>query len=803
MMTQEEFRNRYRFDPNRDYIGGGGFGKVYRAYDFVKRHYVAIKVSEVKHEWKHFTLQREVEIVNKMPHHQNVARYDSCHRFDMGMVGTMDFAVLKYYENGNFEQFLKKHQLSDLETEQVIRGILEGIVFLHKNRIIHRDLKSQNILIDREDGIWVPKITDFGLSRQVTQDSTGTNSVVGISFAYAAPEQIQNRPIQQNVDLWAAGVIIYRMIAGELPFKSSEKTEDRDNTQSQMELCRKITHGELPTKLKTLPEPYKRLISNCLVVDTKKRVQQAEDLLHLLDTYTPPSQHAPADIAHVAAPTPSEPTTVWTAGSGQSLEQSLPKVPTETATTVLAPKSVGKPTPSANAAEQPTLLKELFDNSVEKPTVLKDHLDKPTILKDDLDKPTVLKDNLGASAQMPTVLKDDLDKPTVLKDNFGTSAQIPTVLKDDFDKPTVLKDNFGTSAQMPTVLKDDLDKPTVLKDNSAAKPTVLKDDFDKATILKDNLDKATILKNDLDKPTVLKDNFGISAEQPTVMKNDFDQPTVLKEQDAPTRILTPIPKTVEQPDDFKKQLKLWGGIAAVVCLFGVIFGYFVAQKRGGTITQTAPPILDTSAQKTETAQVTVPEILDTTAVAVATTTIAPATTVASTVTPAKKTEKVPKSTKSTNYANSAAQTLPDNSIVTIPTSGPATPTKSTTTEPAVKVELPKTETKELASKIDNLDKFYKTSLIKELQRLGTDKTLGIGKEKSWSMVFIIESNGSTKKDSERLYCDKCNEAEKNKLSPYLKQSMEFGFPVPLQAGKPVAFKLKIDMVNGTPDLKVF
>jgi serine/threonine protein kinase len=308
MMTQEEFRNRYRFDPNRDYIGGGGFGKVYRAYDFVKRHYVAIKVSEVKHEWKHFTLQREVEIVNKMPHHQNVARYDSCHRFDMGMVGTMDFAVLKYYENGNFEQFLKKHTLSELETEQVIRGILEGIVFLHKNRIIHRDLKSQNILIDREDGIWVPKITDFGLSRQVTQDSTGTNSVVGISFAYAAPEQIQNRAIQQNVDLWAAGVIIYRMIAGELPFKSSEQTENRENTQSQMELCRRITHGELPEKLKALPEPYKTLISKCLVVDTKSRVQQAEDLLHLLDTYAPPSQPAPKEIPVADAPTSSEPT---------------------------------------------------------------------------------------------------------------------------------------------------------------------------------------------------------------------------------------------------------------------------------------------------------------------------------------------------------------------------------------------------------------------------------------------------------------------------------------------------------------
>ncbi len=683
-MTQEEFRNRYRFDPNRDYIGGGGFGKVYRAYDFVKRHYVAIKVSEVKHEWKHFTLQREVEIVNKMQHHQNVARYDSCHRFDMGMVGTMDFAVLKYYENGNFEQFLKKHTLSELETEQVIRGILEGVVFLHKNKIIHRDLKSQNILIDREDGIWVPKITDFGLSRQVTQDSTGTNSVVGISFAYAAPEQIQNRPIQQNVDLWAAGVIIYRMIAGELPFKSSEKTEDRDNTQSQMELCRKITHGELPAKLKALPEPYKTLISKCLVVDTKKRVQQAEDLLHLLDTYAPPSQHASGDVAHVATPTSSEPTTVWTAGSEQSLDASLPKVNTEPATTLFEPQSLGKPTASANAAEEPTVLKDPFSNSAEKPTVLKDNLDKPTILKDNFDKPTILKDN---SVEKPTVLKDDLDKPTVLKN--------------DFDKPTVLK---GNSADKPTVLKNDLDKPTVLKDN-----------FDKPTVLKDNFEK----------PTVLKDNFGASAEQPTV----------LKDNDAPTRILPSTPKTVEQPDDFKKQLKLWGGIAGIVCLFGLIFGYCAGQRKGEKTAEASVPKMDTITQRIDTTQVTsatAPDTMPATAVTVPTPSLATAP--ASPATPAKKTEK--EKPKSSKVTPATSQTSNHNSEWAVaPAPAPVTPAKPTPVE-ITKVDPVKIEPAKpfVAPSLDNMSEFTgeKSLIFKHLNKVDCN---------NFTVSFLIKANG--------------------------------------------------------------
>jgi serine/threonine protein kinase len=673
MMTQEEFRNRYRFDPNRDYIGGGGFGKVYRAYDFVKRHYVAIKVSEVKHEWKHFTLQREVEIVNKMPHHQNVARYDSCHRFDMGMVGTMDFAVLKYYENGNFEQFLKKHTLSELETEQVIRGILEGIVFLHKNRIIHRDLKSQNILIDREDGIWVPKITDFGLSRQVTQDSTGTNSVVGITFVYAAPEQIQNRPIQQNVDLWAAGVIIYRVIAGELPFKSGDKTEDVNNTESQMNLCRKITDGELPQKLNSLPEPYKTLISKCLVVDTKQRVQQAEELLHFLDTYTPPSQPAPKEIPIVDAPTSSEPTTVWTAGSAQSSETSFPTINTEPATKLVEPKSAGKPAASANAAEQPTSLKDNLDNA--------------------------------------TILKDNLVNAAILKDNFDDVTSKPNIWKEDFSKPNVLIEDFGNLSEKPTVLKDHSDNPTVLKDN-----------FDIPTVLKDNFDKPTVLKDNFDKPTVLKDN---SADNPTVLKNN----------DAPTRILPSTPKTVEPQGDLKKQLKLWGGIAATVCVFGAFFGYCNGQKNK-KITEATTTVLDTmKIQQVETAQVTVATIPDTVATTVATApTPAPVTPSASTTSTAKKTEKdKPKSSKSTPATTQSAHNNSEWAVAPAP--APAMPTKPATPE-TIKVEPVKTEPAKpvLALSLDNLSDFTgeKGLIYKHLNKIDCS---------NFTVSFIIKANG--------------------------------------------------------------
>jgi len=261
-MTFSAFESRFR---NKSYIGSGGFAKVYKVFDHAKNHYVALKVADVRPEWKKFTLQNEVELVNSLPTHRNIARYDACYRFNTGLTGEMDFAILKFYEYGNLEQFVSKQELTKEDKKLIIRGILDGIDFLHRHNVIHRDLKAQNILLHREDGVWTPKIIDFGLSRQIGGDANITNSAIGLTYAYAAPEQIQNKKIYKNVDLWALGVIIYRVIAGELPFKGRDGGDER-STQSQLELSRKIISLELPEKLATLEEPYQSMIRSCFVL---------------------------------------------------------------------------------------------------------------------------------------------------------------------------------------------------------------------------------------------------------------------------------------------------------------------------------------------------------------------------------------------------------------------------------------------------------------------------------------------------------------------------------------------------------
>jgi serine/threonine protein kinase len=302
-MTYSSFASRYR---DKQYIGSGGFAKVYKVFDYANNHYVALKIADVRPEWKQFTLQREVELVNRLDHHQNIARYDACYRFNTGYAGEMDFAVLKFYEHGNLEQFLVQQQdLSPNDIRIIIQGILEGIGFLHRNNLIHRDMKCQNILINREDGVWMPKITDFGLSRQLGGDSSTTNSAVGLSFAYAAPEQIANQKIHKNVDLWAVGVILYRIIAGELPFQSTKGIDNR-SSQSQLELSQKILNLELPQKLEELQEPYQAMIKRCLVIDPQQRVQSAEELIEMLNAHDASLPTIPAPS--IPEPFPDEPT---------------------------------------------------------------------------------------------------------------------------------------------------------------------------------------------------------------------------------------------------------------------------------------------------------------------------------------------------------------------------------------------------------------------------------------------------------------------------------------------------------------
>ncbi|MBQ3172904.1 MAG: protein kinase [Alistipes sp.] len=280
-MTQQEFYSRYSYNPMTDTLGRGGFGAVFKAYDKVDDLYVALKVSQVDLRNPELRLREEVKKAKEL-NHPNVARYEACYTFPTTS-GEEDIAVMRYYEAGSLQTIIRTTQLSLDERYDILRQILLGIGYLHTHNIIHRDLKPQNVLIVHHASGYIPKITDFGISKQLDdgESSAVSNSLLGGTRAYASPEQLAENNIRKNTDLWSFGVLAYQMLTGELPFNSGSFSPT--SAEGYQEQSRQMKSGILPELLCSVAEPWQRLIRECLVVDNTKRLAHVEDCLAILD----------------------------------------------------------------------------------------------------------------------------------------------------------------------------------------------------------------------------------------------------------------------------------------------------------------------------------------------------------------------------------------------------------------------------------------------------------------------------------------------------------------------------------------
>ena len=210
-----------------------------------------------------------------------MARYDACYTFTT-FSGEIDIAVMRYYEHGSLDGFMRRGDLSLEERYDILTQILEGIAYLHSHGIIHRDLKPQNVLMVHHAGRYIPKITDFGISKQLEdgESSLVSNSVLGGTRSYASPEQLCERVLRKNTDLWSFGVIAYNMLLGELPFTTGTFSSSSDEGRSEQ--LRQVLSGRLPEGINHISEPWQSVIRGCLVVDGTQRLQHAEDCLDIL-----------------------------------------------------------------------------------------------------------------------------------------------------------------------------------------------------------------------------------------------------------------------------------------------------------------------------------------------------------------------------------------------------------------------------------------------------------------------------------------------------------------------------------------
>lgn len=313
IVTLTDFRRRYPIRPHDPamLLGSGSYGKVVKVEDQLETEWVAVKISEYKGVPDQ-SLQAEVELAQRMPRQANIARYDACYRLETD-TGLCDFAVMKYYQDGNVATLLKREPLTPQQTFELTKGILLGLQHLHRHRIVHRDFKPANILISRDNqGRLVPKIADFGLSKLV-DDETVDQSDFELSDgrgtpSYKAPEQIAGGRVSYNLDLWAFGVVLYEMMLGEKPFASDARAGSEQAVRRLVEA--KILSATIPDQVEQVGEPYRSLIKRCLVRDPHARARRAEELLDLLEQ-TAADPVGPRSTARPDSPAPDEPTDVY------------------------------------------------------------------------------------------------------------------------------------------------------------------------------------------------------------------------------------------------------------------------------------------------------------------------------------------------------------------------------------------------------------------------------------------------------------------------------------------------------------
>lgn len=280
-MTREEFYNRYQYDNRKNKIGGGAFGTVYKAYDRRLDREVAVKVQEIKDiEGKEFSLQSEYDAIKALDDHPNIANYENVHRYEDGP-GIYDFAIMQFYPLGNLSNYLKANDIDQDQKDKILVQILQGIAYLHHNKVVHRDIKPGNILVVNRPGEGIiPKITDFGLSKLAEIDDSHSlfkNSFAGGTVEYSSPEQLRGSNIKFNTDLWSFGIILFEVFTGKTLFDSVSHAEGTAGKQG--EIIQQIFKKDFSKAFQNLPEQWRPVANLCLQRNPDKRPSTGKELL--------------------------------------------------------------------------------------------------------------------------------------------------------------------------------------------------------------------------------------------------------------------------------------------------------------------------------------------------------------------------------------------------------------------------------------------------------------------------------------------------------------------------------------------